>query len=313
MIRLAGAPFDCVEQLATPETCRLGRELIRSEPASNDEAKTKLARSLELEISLARTNLWQAARTSLAPYLVFTGRGVRELLAHLLDASHSENLNHRNSRSGDRERHLLLYLQRVVAKNDTFSEFGPSGWGTIAKNIFGVTLAPEPGVAKREAFLERWIAQAIAAAINSDPANSNPKLAVPALEPHAVEVLLRDIENWLPSSVRDKWFSILQALIDLPSKFISTTDLQDRQSIIDQAQSSLQSIGAGPKQSDRFLYAAANPIGEECFRECHFEINEDLIDQVAIQAEPWIDLWRDSYAKDRSTVRLECRLERSNL
>jgi hypothetical protein len=94
----------------------------------------------------------------------------------------------------------------------------------------------------------------------------------------------------------------LQALVELPLKFISTTDLQDRQSIVDQAQTSLQSIGAEPRQSDRFLYAASNPIGEECFREAHFEINERLIDEIPIQAESWIDLWRDSYAFIASRV-----------
>ena len=247
-------------------------------------------------------NALDAARTILAPYLVFAGAGARELLRHLLDLSRAKNLSHRNARAGDRERHLLLYLQRVAAKNDTFSEFGPSGWGTITRNISAVTLAPEPGIAKRDAFLERWIAHAIAAAINSDPENSNPKLAVPALEPHAVEVLLRDVENWLPSSIREKWLSMLQALVELPLKFAATSDLQDRQSIIGKAQTSLQSIGAGPKQADRFLYSATNPIGEECFRECHFEINERLIDEVAVQAEPWIDLWRDTYAFIASRV-----------
>src|SRR5205823_13715388 len=96
--------------------------------------------------------------------------------------------------------------------------------------------------------------------------------------------------------------SILQALVELPQKFAATTDTLDRQSISDETQASLQSIGAKPKQGDRFLYTASNPIGEECFRECHFEINERLIDEVAIQAEPWIDLWRDSYAFIASRV-----------
>lgn len=302
LIRLAGGPFECIEQLATPETCALGRELVTSQTGFDDANKAQLAHTLEIELASVRPKLWNAGRTVLAPYLVFAGAGARELLRHLLDFSRATNLSHRNARAGDRERHLLLYLQRVAAKNDTFSEFGPSGWGTIAKNASGVTLAPEPGLAKREAFLERWVAHAIAAAINSDPANSNPKLAVPALEPHAVEVLLQDVENWLPSLVRDKWFSILQALVELPLKFTATTDLQDRQSIIGQAQTSLKSIGAEPKQGDRFLYAATNPIGEECFRECHFEIDERLIDEVAVQAEPWIGLWRDSYAFIASRV-----------
>ena len=302
LIRLAGGPFECIEQLATPETCTLGRKLVTRQNGSDDADKAELARTLELELASVREKLWNAARVVLAPYLVFAGPGARELLRQLLDSSRATDLSHRNAKAGDRERHLLLYLQRVAAKDDTFSEFGPSGWGTIAKSVAGVTLAPEPGIAKREAFLERWIAHAIAAAINSDPANSNPKLVVPALEPHAMEVLLEDLKNWLPSAVRDKWLSVVQALVDLSLKFIGTTDLQDRQSILDQAQASLQSIGAAPKQSDRFLYAATNPIGEECFRECHFQINESLIDEVAVQAEPWIDLWRDCYAFIASRV-----------
>src|SRR5437588_1679727 len=255
-----------------------------------------------MEVASVRAKLWNAGRTVLAPYLVFAGVGVRELLAHLLDKSWSENLIRRNSRAGDRERHILLYLQRVAAKNDTFSEFGPSGWGKIDKRISGVVLKPEPGVARREAFLERWTAHAVASAINADPENSNPKLMVPALEPHAIEVLRDDVENWLPSATRGKWLSILQALVEQPAKFLDTTDIQERQSILDETRAQLQSIGAEAKQGDRFLYAATNPIGEECFRECHFEINERLIDEVAVQAEPWIDLWRDSYAFIASRV-----------
>jgi hypothetical protein len=302
LIRLAGVPFQCVEQLATPDTCRFGRELAMTRTGLDDAGKARVAHSLAIELASVRAELWNAARTFLGPYLVFTGGGVRELLAHLLDPSRGENLNHRNARAGDRERHLLLYLQRIAAKNDTFSEFGPCGWGKIGKNVSGVGLNPEPGIAKREAFLERWTAHAIAAAVNADPENSNPKLMVPALEPHAVEVLFEDVKNWLPSPARDRWLSILEVLVELPQKFTTTTDTRNRQSILDQAQTSLQSIGAKPKQGDRFLYAASNPIGEECFRECHFEINESLIDEVTVQAEPWIDLWRDSYAFIASRV-----------
>jgi hypothetical protein len=302
LIRLAGVPFDSIEHLATPETTNIARGLIVEQGKTQPDAEKALSAALQRELEASRSLLLGSARTILPRYLIFSAEGMRERVSSLLGSNADNAIPMRNSRLRERERHLLLYLQRVAAKNDTFSEFGPSGWGTIVKNISGVALAPEPGIANREAFLERWIAHAIAAVINSDPENSNPKLAVPALEPHAVEVLLEDITNWLPSPARDKWLSILRELVELPSEFIRTTDLQDRQSIVDKAQTSLQSIGAGPKQSDRFLYAATNPIGEECFRECHFEINEDLIDQVAIQSEPWIDLWRDSYAFIASRV-----------
>jgi len=295
LIRLAGAPFEILEQLATPETSKAVRELIATEKVGPID----LARPLQRELESARKSLLGAAREILPRYLIFGAEGMRDRISSLLETR--DALAPRNSRARERERHLLLYLQRIAAKNDTFSEFGPSGWGSIGKKS-GVALKPQPGIAKREAFLERWVAHALAAAINADPENSNPKLVVPALEPHATEVLLGDVQDWLPSATRDKWLSILQELVAFPGKFIETAEVEDRQSILEQTQTCLQSIGAKPKESDRFLYAATNPIGEECFRECHFEISEALIDEVAIQAEPWIDLWRDSYAFIASRV-----------
>jgi len=302
LIRLAGAPFDTVERLATPVTANTVRDLLVTQEKIDPGDEKGLAITLHDELDAARRSLLGSARTILPRYLIFGAEGMRDRISSLLEINPDAALPARNSRSRERERHLVLYLQRIAAKNDTFSEFGPSGWGKIGKNVSGVGLKPEPGIAKREAFLERWTAHAVAAAINADPENSNPKLTVPALEPHAVEILLEDVKNWLPSPARDKWLSILEALVVLPQKFVATTDTQDRQSILDEAQTSLQSIGAAPKHGDRFLYAASNPIGEECFRECHFEINESLIDEVVTLAEPWIDLWRDSYAFIASRV-----------
>ncbi len=117
-----------------------------------------------------------------------------------------------------------------------------------------------------------------------------------------MDVLRDDVEKWSPSSTRDKWLPILNELVQLPPKFLATSHIQTRQSILDETRTRLQSIGAQPKPTDRYLYAATNPICEECFRKCHFEINQGLIDEVAIQAEPWIDLWRDNYAFVASRV-----------
>ena len=302
LIRLAGAPFGTVERLATPVTATTARDLVVRQKRIEPGDEKGLATTLHDELDAARKSLLGSARTILPRYLIFGAEGMRDRISSLLEINPDAALPARNSRSRERERHLVLYLQRIAAKNDTFSEFGPSGWGRIGKNVAGVGLKPEPGIAKREAFLERWTAHAIAAAVNARLESSNPKLTVPALEPQAVEILLEDVTNWLPSPARDKWLSILQALVELPQKFAATTDTLDRQSILDETQASLQSIGAKPKQGDRFLYTASNPIGEECFRECHFEINERLIDEVPIQAEPWIDLWRDSYAFIASRV-----------
>lgn len=294
LIRLAGAPFDVLERLATPETAKIAR-------GTGKDASGKLEDALHTELEKTRKFLHQSARDLLPSYLIFSAEGMRERMGTLLE-NNADSLPPRNSRMRERERHLLLYLQRIAAKNDTFSEFGPSGWGTINPGIKSVAINPNPGIARREAFLERWVAHALAAAINSDPENSSPNIVVPALEPRAVEVLLEDLQKWPPSGTRDNWRSILQSLVDLQKQFLATNKIEDRESILTQTRTCLASVGAESKQTDRFLYAASNPIGEECFRECHFEISEKLIDEVALESEPWIDLWRDSYAFIASRV-----------
>jgi hypothetical protein len=321
---------------------------------------------LARELNEARSSLLEAARTILPRYLVFGASGAADLLAESL-GDEATAMPVRNKRARERERHLLLYLQRLAAKNDTFSEFGPSGWGKVDIVPSGVKIDIQPGFAAREAFLERWTAHAIAAAINADPEiftelspRLNPngridrdkfvfadsgknfeldsaqleltkhcdgatpvhalgapvetiralaekgvlrcEMEVPALEPHAFEILRDDLARWRPSAARDRWMSILQPLARLPQQFAGTAETKDRQSILRDARERLQTLGTARKEGDRFLYSAINPIGEECFRECGFSINQELINEVAIEAAPWIDLWRDSYAFVASRV-----------
>jgi hypothetical protein len=369
LIRLAGVPFDAIEQLATHDTSRAARDLLVSQHDSNPDAQANFASSLERELETSRDLLLKAARAFLSRYLIFGGEGMRERTAALLESSVRDQGRppRRNARARERERHLLLYLQRIAAKNDTFSEFGPSGWGRIDNGARGLNIEIQPGIAAREAFLERWTAHAIAAAMNIDPeiqAELSPRLnrntllhqnkiifadtgesleldpreieivqrcdgqtpvhsldapieiirallekrvlrcemEVPALEPHAFAILRDDVEKWRPSPVREKWLSILQPIVQLPAKFAAAAETKDRELILDEARSRFQALGAVRKPSDRFLYSATNPIGEECFRECDFAVGADLIDEVATQAAPWIDFWRDSYAFVASRV-----------
>jgi len=333
------------------------------------EVESRLEESLQRELELARVALLEATRTLSSRYLVFGGAGVREVLAGLLseDKPETRPLPPRKKRERARERHLLLYLQRICAKNDTLSEFGPGGWGTIAQHAEPMRLAPEPGIAKRETFLERWTAHGVAAALNADPAiraelspRLNPngridgnqfiftdtdatvaldpravellrrcdgatpahlferdiellerlaaegiirwEIEVPALEPHAFDVLVSDVTQWREGPVRASWLDALQPIAALPGKFAEAPSTDVRAEIMDAARHQLQNIGAVRTSSDRFLYSAANPIGEECFRECGFSIGQDFIGEVARDAAPWIDLWRDCYAFVASRV-----------
>ncbi|MEP7248478.1 MAG: hypothetical protein ABI787_01725, partial [Spartobacteria bacterium] len=109
-----------------------------------------------------------ATRKYLPAYLVFAAEGVRDRVLKFL-VSDSAPLPTRDKQTRANERHLILYLQRVAAKNDSLSAFGPEGWGSIDPAVESIKLAPQTDIALRETFLERWTAHGVAAAINADP------------------------------------------------------------------------------------------------------------------------------------------------
>jgi hypothetical protein len=317
---------------------------------------------LHESLEVAREALLKSARIILPGYLIFAAEGVRDVATGLL-AGRSEVrlLGPRTKKTRARERHLLLYLQRVCAKNDTLSAFGPGGWGKTERGLGCLRVAPDPDIAQRECFLERWVAHGAAAALNVDseirielsprvhpnarldgnqfvftdsgdtrtldpktvdllvrcdgqtPAcllGAEPKLLeeladqniisweveVPALEPHAFDVLISDVSRWRETPHRTRWLNLLQPISLLPGTFAETIDTAARMKIVEEVDARLDQLGVARKAGGRFLYSATNPIGEECFRECHFSIDENLINDVPRDAAPWIDLWRDCYA-----------------
>ncbi|MDQ3118059.1 MAG: lantibiotic dehydratase family protein [Verrucomicrobiota bacterium] len=332
------------------------------------DAESALKELLHSELSLARISLLDSSRTLLPAYLVFAAEGVRGLLARQLSeyAADLSALPPRNNLTRKVEHSLILYLQRIVAKNDTFSQFGPSAWGRTGDRVRGLQFIPNTGVARRELFLERWTAHAVAEVMNADPEISselmprlNPEgrveernflftesgetqpltandlevlrrcdgktpahliadqeslralldkkiircaVEVPALEPYAFDVLVADVEEWRRSPVREKWLSILRPISDLPAKFGVAAGTVEREQVMEEARGRLAAAGAIAKAGERSLYSAINVIGEECVRECDFVINEELLNEAASQAAPWIDLWRDSYAFVASRV-----------
>jgi hypothetical protein len=359
---LRANPFPSTIEL--PETYAEGAEVMQAAEACQEEAAA-LEETLFRELRTARFSLLGAAVTILPQYLVFGAAGVHDLLAEALHEP-GVPLAPRNKRARERERHLLLYLQRIAAKNDTFSEFGPSAWGTASADTPGLLLEPEAGIAKREAFYERWAAFALAAAMNADaevrqelaprlnpqgrlngevfylsatdrtvalnpgqrellercdgetPAREIGRLEllaeladssvilweveVPAMDPYCFTRLLKDVQAWPTAPARDRWLRVLDPLHELASAFTATADVAQRTAISQEAGARLLELGTARARGDRFLYAAVNPLAEECFRECHFTLNDDVLQEVARDAAPWIDLWRDCYAFIASRV-----------
>ena len=323
-------------------------------------AEAHFDQCLQRELKTAREALLDSARTILPAYLVFAAKGLHERLSRQFSPVVGA-LPPRNKSERAHERTMLLYLQRICAKNDSLSAFGPGAWGKIDKQISGITLTPASGIAQRESFLERWTAHGAAAALNADPdirAELSPRLhpngrldgdqfvftetgetvpldvhmiellarcdgetpayslgleiklleqlalqnivrwevEVPALEPYAFDVLISDILQWRDGPTRKRWLDLLQPIAILPARFARASETVSRVQIMGEACERLEQLGTARKTSDRFLYSATNPICEECFRECRFSINESLIDEIAIEAAPWIDFWRDNYA-----------------
>ena len=95
---------------------------------------------------------------------------------------------------------------------------------------------------------------------------------------------------------------LFRSIADLAADFGRTSEPAARRSLMTSARDELNAIAGERKQTDRFLYSAANPIGEECFRTCNFSISEELVQEVTEDAAPWIDLWRDSYVFIASRV-----------
>ena len=359
---MAGLPFDILTRLATQKTFVLARELLVRRKGDSKKLDTgDLDECLKKELTAARAALLHAAKESLPQYFVFSSGEVQNLLR----GAEEEPLPARNNRAAGRERHLLLYLQRLAAKNDTFSEFGPSSWGAVRSEDLSIQFSSDSKM--REVFLERWTAHAIAAALNADPTvrpELSPRLhpngrvegntfiseesgeiilldpatqaivarcdgatpahslgvdlaqlanlaaqnilrweaEVRALDPHAFDVLVSEITQWRDGPTRTRWLDLLQPLASLCAKFAGTKDVAVRSEIMQQARCFLDEIGVVAQSSQRFLYNAANPIGEDCSRISNFTIGETMIDEVAREAEPWIDLWHDSYAYVASRV-----------
>jgi hypothetical protein len=123
------------------------------------------------------------------------------------------------------------------------------------------------------------------------------EVEVPAFEPAAFATLVHDVAGWRDNPVRQRWLALLEPIANLPARFARSIDTVARAQVMDEARTVLQPLGvARDHAGNRSLYSAANAIGEECLRESGCSVGSRLINETATEAEPWIDLWRDSYA-----------------
>jgi hypothetical protein len=169
-VRLTGVPFDVLESLATPEVATAARRLLALDEAPVSDVELAAARRvlderLEAAHEDARRKLWAHALAILPDYVAVQSPSMFEELER-------KRAGHADRRPADarrKERRLLLYLQRLCAKPETFGRFGPIAWARVDAAPVGVVLRPAPGIARRKATVERWVVRAFIQAMNADP------------------------------------------------------------------------------------------------------------------------------------------------
>ena len=117
------------------------------------------------ELAGAFRALRREALRFMPDYALFASPTVEELVA---DIQPDGEWTPARLKDGRRDRTLLMYVQRVAAKNETLSAYGPLSWGRVDPAVRGLRLSPTPGM-RREAFFERWVAEVVAAAMRADP------------------------------------------------------------------------------------------------------------------------------------------------
>ena len=321
-------------------------------------AAAELTAEIEREYRRLHGELIGAARRELPDFLVFESDAMAieiERLASAVGDGATEHL----SRDRQKYRSLALYLQRVCAKNDTVSRFGPASWGTVVPGT-GARIDLEPEISRRQVEVERWVVKALVDVLNADPevrAETSPRLhphglltpdgfvrddqdrtiplsaeqraiagrcdgASPAyqigdlatlatlaelgvirweLELRARDVaflstLLEDVSRWRPGSSRDHWIAALEGIAELASRFATDLSTAGRRAIINELHARLASLGVGRRTPDRMLYAAHNPINENCLQAGRLELGARTVESMLAQAAPWFDLYRDAAA-----------------
>ncbi len=319
-------------------------------------ARTTLDHELSIEYGAAARAVIESSLAQLRAYAVFSSDDLTNELDRL---AHDEERDQFDNKERKTIQHLALYLQRVCAKTDTISRFGPAGWGTVDDGD-GFRVSPQPGVQRRQAYLERWVARVVAAAMNADPAvrpelsprvHPNGRLegatfvrldtdaeialrpeelllldrldaATPAfqladqtgleslaergvvvwqvelvaMDTQPTHTLLDDVRRWRESDARARWQPVLEQLIAAPAQLEADPDPGHRTLIMKGVGTLLQEIGGALPQRSRTLYSAFNPIVEECYRDCEVRLGRRMVDQVVTDAEPWLDLWRDTFS-----------------
>lgn len=157
----------------------LGQEIRRDAAPLLDARDVALAQMNDCEPSLRidfQIEL-QRARQSLVDFLAMPDAREALFLSNpealqRIDALIERGIEQIDSRARQRLRLGWNYVQRLCAKNDTSSFFGPIAWGKFVgedKADINLELCATPWLSSRKTFFEHWVVLRLALAVSVDP------------------------------------------------------------------------------------------------------------------------------------------------
>jgi hypothetical protein len=327
-------------------------------------AATELEALLWREYERVQDDLLREAARELPDFLTIESEVVADEIERVTEASLASPPGHGNAERRKLDRTLALYLQRVCAKNDSVSRFGPIAWGKVVPGD-GVWIRPIAGVANRLVDIERWVVIGLIEKMNADPdvrPEALPRLhwhgrfegtgfhrldeerEIPlspeeravaercdgltpahrldldvvaqlaergvirwAIEPMARDVaplasLRSDVAAWRAGPLRDRWLGRIDALAAFATAFAADPSATARRKVLTELQALLEELGITRPENRRTLYAARNPIIENCFQAGEIALGANAVGAMVSEAWPWFEMFRDAVAYTSARV-----------
>lgn len=160
VVRHAGFPFDWLESLGVSAEvlADAGRSIETWPVAEQAWERERIEVAYEAERLRLRLRLRELARHPKVKEAVFLSSPdmFENVWARYVDSPLPAN----NSDNRRVERRIYAYLQRLCAKNETTSFFGPVGYGEVEEDGHSITFVPAK--VRRRTFLAYWAVEALA-------------------------------------------------------------------------------------------------------------------------------------------------------
>jgi hypothetical protein len=251
VLRGTGFPFDLLDTLRCERSAELAAELAEAGSQAPAELVATGRRMFAEELAQRRDALWKLAGSpSVREAIWLSNPAVYE---HELSSARTADPGTRPAWIKRRERTIYSYLQRLAAKNDTTSFFGPLNYGLVGAPT--LTLSPKR-ITVRRPFVAYHAAARLAELIGVGPIPES------SLDPLAI---LMDAVRQLPDGPGPRrWLADLATLAELARAF-AAAPWPGRRQVLQRAEAHYAAI-AGPRanRSDGRMYRDRTLLYEEC-------------------------------------------------